>query len=99
MAKKDDKFGTFPRKWARVLDNLHEDDKFLQDVQQFAKEDLDKTIVTSNENMAEIRKDMEADPDLKNARQHVKELAAEYKEGISINEAKAMYCVYIKNSL
>lgn len=97
--KKDNKFGNFPKKWARVLENLHDSDTFMQDVQQFTKEEMDKTIVQCNENMAEIKKDMDADPDLKNAKEHVKELAAEYKEGISINESKAMYCVYLKNSL
>lgn len=99
MKKDKEKFGTFPKKWARVLDKLHDDDKFLEEVQQFSKEDLDKKIVQCNEHMAEIKKDMDADIDLKNAKEHVKELSAEYKEGININEAKAMYCVYIKNSL
>jgi ubiquitin len=97
--KKDSKYGTFPRKWAKILDNLHEDDKFLEDVQQFSTSDLEKKIVDCNENMAEFKKNMELDADLKDAKEHVKSLAAVYKDGINVNEAKAMYCVYIKNSL
>ena len=99
MSEENSKFGTFPRKWARVLENLHEDDKFLEDVQQFSTEEMDKQIVTSNEIIAEMKKNMELDSDLQAAKQNVKDIASNYTEGIKINEAKAMYCVYLKNSL
>lgn len=99
MAKKDEnKYGNLPKKWVKVLDNLQDDD-FLEKAQQSSKEELSDIIVKCNENLAEIKKDMDADQDLAEKKQAVKDAAAVYKEGIAVNEAKAMYCVYLKNSL
>lgn len=89
----------FPKKWAKVLDNLAEDDKFLETAQQSSKADLDKIIVTCNERTAELKKLMDLDQDLAEKKEAVKEAASGYKEGLAVNEAKAMYCVYLKNSL
>jgi predicted HicB family RNase H-like nuclease len=89
----------FPKKWAKILDNLDPSDKFIDTVQQSTHDELDKIIVQCNEHMAEVKKDMDADQDLAEKKQAVKDAAAQYKEGIAVNEAKAMYCVYIKNSL
>ena len=96
---KDSKFGTFPKKWAKVLEHLHEDDTFINDVQGYSPAEIEKQIVNCNENIAEFKKNMDADLDLKAAKENVKELASQYTDAVKINEAKAMYCVYIKNSL
>jgi hypothetical protein len=104
MAKtKDPRLDNFPKRWATVLDKLcngeGDADPFLDDVQQMSKEDLDKLIVKFNENQADFKKDMDADMDLANKKEAVAEAAAVYKDGIKVNEAKAMYCVYLKRSL
>lgn len=99
MADDKNSFGTFPRKWARILEGLHQDDDFIDKAQQCSHADLDKYIVECNEHIAEMKKNMDADQDLKDAKENVKAIAAQYTDSIKVNEAKAMYCVYIKNSL
>ena len=97
-----EKLSGFPRKWARILeiDNDESDDNnFLDKVQQSSKEDLDDMIVTCNENIAEFKKDEDADLDLQNLKEQVKDASAIYRDGVKINNARAMYCVYIKKSL
>ena len=97
-----EKLSGFPRKWARILeiDNDESDENnFLDKVQQASKDELDDMIVVCNENMADLRKDEAADLDLQNLKEQVKDASAIYRDGIKINEARAMYCVYIKKSL
>ncbi len=101
MAKKEEnsKWGTFPRKWAKVLENLHQDDDFVEKAQQASTEELDKIIVNCNEVIAEMNKNMDADQELKEAKEKVKDVASQYTDGIKINNAKSMFCIYMKNSL
>lgn len=104
--KTDARLENFPKKWASVLEKLclmddgsGKADDFLDVAQQSSKEDLDKLIVQYNENMAEFQKDMAADQDLEEKKVAYQEAASVYRDGIKVNEAKAMYCVFIKKSL
>jgi hypothetical protein len=104
MAKeKDSRLDNFPKKWANVLNKICNQgempDEFLDNVQQCSKEELDQLIVKHNELIADFKKDREEDQDLASAKERYQEAGMVYKEGISINEAKAMYCVYLKKSL
>lgn len=105
--KKDARLENFPKKWARVLEKActgdnpdgASNDDFLDKVQQSSKEELDQMIIRYNENLAEISKDMELDQDLIEKKEVAKEAASFYTEGKKLNEAKAMYCIFIKKSL
>lgn len=101
---KDTRLQNFPKKWASILEKLcnGEDgskDDFLDTAQQSSKDDLDKMIVKFNENLADFRKDMDADADLQDKKEAYAEAASFYRDGIKVNEAKAMYCIYLKRSL
>lgn len=105
-SQKDSRLENIPKRIANILEKLcnssGEDgnaDPFLDDVQQLSKEELDKLIIQFNENVVDFRKDMEADMDLASKREAYAEAAIVYRDGIKINDAKAVYCVYLKRSL
>jgi hypothetical protein len=108
MAKKtkDPRLENFPKKYRSVLEKLCSNDDgtgqaddFLDVAQQATKEELNSMIVKYNENRADFEKDRDADTDLEEAKVKYQEAGQVYRDGIKVNEAKAMYCVFIKKSL
>jgi len=97
--EKDSKFGpTFPKKWANVLSNP-DHEEWVEKAQQSSKADLEQMIVQSSELLADFKKDLETDPDIKDLKDQLKDASHIPREGIKINEAKAMYAVYLKKSM
>jgi len=93
--KKENKFGTFSKKWAKWLEG---EEEFVTKAQQSTAEELDEMIVLFNERITEKEQEMESDSDLKARKEELKELLAPYKECLKINEAKSRYCIAIKES-
>lgn len=100
MAKKeqDSRLKGFPKKWANVLAQP-DHDEWLDKAQQASKDDLEKMIVQSSELLADFKKDLESDQDIKDIKEQLKDACHVPRQGIKINEAKAMYCVYLKKSM
>jgi hypothetical protein len=89
-----DKFGDFPKKWAKYLD-----DDYAAKVQQSSAEDLNKLIVEANEMIANLEKDYAADDEINQLKLSLKEAEFDIKTAIKTCNAKSRYCVAIKRSL
>ena len=105
-SKKDSRLEGIPKRVASILEKLCNSsdengnaDPFLDDVQQLSKDEINDLIIQFNENVVDFKKDMEADMDLASKKEAYAEAAAVYREGIKVNDAKAVYCVYLKRSL
>ena len=90
-----DDFGNFPRKWAKVINEMPD---FKSKADGADEAELNKIIVDCTKTITESEKDMDADLDLQNKREAVKEAMVVYKEVKRENEAKKRYAVYLLNS-
>lgn len=98
--KKENHFGDFPKKWAKILENeLDPEDPFISKAQQSSAEQLQKMVFDCNQNIVNLEKDQSADGDLLSLKEQVKIAEEPYKIGIKVNQAKARYCIYLRRSL
>lgn len=90
-----DQKNEFPKKYLNKLKNL---DGFEESTQSLSNEDLKKLVMTSAKQMFEIEQAMDVDEGLLKAKEHVKELAAPYKESMGLEEAKMKYACFVLES-
>ena len=91
----DPRLENFPKKWAKTLEN---DEEFLDKAQQSSKKELDELILKAQELLVDFEKDQDADQNLQELKEQLKEAGAIYKDGIKINKARSAYCVFLKRS-
>jgi len=92
-----DDYGTFPKKWAKILENFAEDD-FKSNAEASSAEELNTIIVECAKTITNTEKDRGIDDDLKNLKEQLKHASAVYSDVIKAHEAKKRYCVYLLES-
>jgi hypothetical protein len=92
---KVDTYGNFPKKWAKVIEEMPE---FKSNAQQMDAVELKKVIVDAAKKVAEIEKTKDEDLDLKSLLEQVKEASAGYKQVTKENEAMKRFAVYLLKS-
>jgi len=85
---------TFPEKYYKKLKGL----SFMDDTDAKAAEDIKKEIVSSEERLYNLDKEMEEDANLQKAKEEVKLLTSAYREVVNIEKAKIKYCLYVMES-
>lgn len=90
---KDKNQGTLlPAKWEKLIKKMPE----FKDIADAASvEDLKKMIITCEGHLYTINQDEEADVKLTAAKEMAKDLAAGYKEGRKVQQAKIQYSLFL----
>ncbi len=85
---------TFPEKFYKKLKGL----SFMDDTDSKSEEEIKKEIVSSEERLYNLDKEMEEDVNLQKAKDEVKLLTSAYREVVNIEKAKIKYCLYVMES-
>jgi hypothetical protein len=92
---KVDVYGTFPKRWAKIIEEMPE---FKSEAQQMDAVELKKVIVDCSKKVSEIEKAKDEDLDLKSLQEQLKEASSGYKQITKENEAKKRFAVYLLES-
>lgn len=86
----DDSPNFFPEKLLKKLPT-----GFSDDADAMSEEDLKKTIIASENNIANIEKEKENDAKLNAAKSIVQDLNTPYREAKNAQSAKIKYCIFL----
>ena len=81
----------FPKKWEKHLPA-----DFKETAEAMSEEDLQKVIVDSSTQIADIERDLDADQSIQDLKAELKDLVGGYKDVIKLHEAKQRYAVYVR---
>lgn len=83
---------TFPEKYMKKIAELPD---FVDGVNTMDTEEIKRKILESEGDLYEIDNAKEADKELSDAREKVKEFSKPYRESKGLETAKLKYCIYI----
>lgn len=92
MSNSENQPTTFPKKWAKVLEELPE---FKDTADAASSDDLKKIIITCEGNLYTIEKEKEVDAKLNSAKELVKEYTAPYRDALKVQTAKIKYALFL----
>jgi hypothetical protein len=85
----------FPEKYMKKIADIPD---FVDGVASMDTEDIKKKILETEGHLYEINNSKEADKELAEAKEKVKEFSKPYRESKGIETAKLQYCIYILES-